>query len=141
MKVGSPGSKPSDAGSMPNRSPRTGRSSQRRGPPRPRQQDCQASGSSTAGGAPSSAPAEASGPICATCLAASGPDSSSIRKPASSRIGTLSDTALSYLLPGFSPTTTKAVLDDTDPAALAPRSSNSALASSREYPVRPPDPY
>src|SRR6185437_5218314 len=83
-------------------------------------------------------PVSAAGPICATSRARSGPSFSSTRKPSSSRIGTSSETALSYLDPGASPTTTNAVLAEIDPAALAPRSSSAAFASSRENPVSDP---
>ena len=63
--------------------------------------------------------------------AASGPCSSSTRKPSSSRIGALTCTALSYLLPGSAPTTTKPVFLLTDPVTLPPRSWIAAVAWSR----------
>ena len=43
------------------------------------------------------------------------------RSPASSSTGTFSAIALSYLLPGLSPTTTKPVFFDTEPLTLPPR--------------------
>ena len=69
---------------------------------------------------------------CATARAASGPSASSTFRPSSSRIGTFSDTALSYFEPGESPTTTKPVFFDTEPLTLPPRSSISSVARSRE---------
>src|SRR5690606_9440789 len=68
----------------------------------------------------------------ATFIAASGPWSSSTRKPSSSRTGIFNCTALSYFEPGASPTTTNAVFFDTEPAALPPRAMMASLASSRE---------
>ncbi len=52
---------------------------------------------------------------------AAGPFSSSAVKPASSSTGTPSCSALSALEPAFSPTTTKSVFLETEPAALPPR--------------------
>ena len=86
-------------------------------------------------GGPSSRPsASGSGSPagCATSRAASGPCSSRRTKPSSSRIGTFAATALSYFEPGSSPTTTKAVFFDTDPAARPPRARIASLASSRD---------
>ena len=74
---------------------------------------------------------EAPSPIVATSRAASGPSASSTAKPSSSRIGALTCTALSYLLPGSAPTTTKPVFFDTEPVTLPPRSWMAAVAWSR----------
>src|SRR4051794_41832688 len=63
--------------------------------------------------------------------AASGPDSRSTSNPSSSRTGTPSCRALSYLLPGESPTTTNDVFLLTDPLTLPPRSWTAAAAASR----------
>src|SRR6185503_7643468 len=60
-------------------------------------------------------------PTWASSVAASGPSSNSTWKPASSRIGTFSCTALACLLPGDSPTTTNEVFFDTELADLPPR--------------------
>src|SRR6266540_5613857 len=83
-------------------------------------------------------PGGAHSPTRATRRAASGPSVSSAVNPASSRIGTFSVTAFSYLDPGDSPTTTKSVFFDTLPLALPPRTLIASAASSREYPVRLP---
>ena len=60
-----------------------------------------------------------------------GPAPSSTRKPASSRTGTFSSTALACLLPGDSPTTTNEVFFDTELADLPPRAVIASAASSR----------
>src|SRR3984957_11331229 len=64
-------------------------------------------------------------------VAASGPWSSRTRKAASSRIGTPSSTALSYLEPAFSPATTKLVFLDTEEVTLPPACRTASAASSR----------
>src|SRR3954454_12851177 len=66
----------------------------------------------------------------AVARASSGPASSSTRKPSSSRTATPSCTALSYLLPGESPTTTNDVFLLTEPLTLPPRSWTAAVAAS-----------
>src|SRR3954470_24307305 len=81
---------------------------------------------------------EGHSPTFASSRAASGPDSLSTWKPCSSRIGTLRETALSYFDPGLPPTTTKAVLFDTDDAALPPRARIASLAPSRLYDASDP---
>src|SRR6185437_8171972 len=70
--------------------------------------------------------------------AGGGPSASRRTKPASSRIGTPSCSALSALVPAFSPTTTKSVFFDTEPEALPPRLRTASFASSREKPVSEP---
>src|SRR6185437_10487743 len=70
--------------------------------------------------------------------ATSGPSSRSRRKPASSRTGTPSSTALSCFEPGFSPTTTYEVFFDTDPDTFAPAACAASLAPSRVKPVSVP---
>src|SRR5690606_21414879 len=77
-------------------------------------------------------------PISATLRAASGPSCNSTVKPSSSSTGIFSCTALSYFDPGESPTTTNAVLFDTEPAARPPRAMMASFASSREYRCRVP---
>ena len=57
---------------------------------------------------------------CACSRAASGPSANNTLKPSSSRTGTFRETALSYLEPGESPTTTKPVFFDTEPETLPP---------------------
>src|SRR5262245_58189890 len=76
-------------------------------------------------------PVPSSGPV-ATSRAASGPRSRSTRRPSSSRTGTPSETALSYLDPGDSPATRKSVFLETEPVTLPPRSPSASLTSSRE---------
>src|ERR1051326_1800933 len=71
-------------------------------------------------------------PASATvAAAASGPDSSKTLNPASSRTLTPRVNALSYLVPGFSPTTTNEVFFDTEPLTFAPRRVSSSAAPSR----------
>src|SRR5437763_17056343 len=66
---------------------------------------------------------------CAASRADSAPRSSRTRKPSSSRTGTPSCIALSYLLPGESPTTTNDVFLLTEPLILPPRSCTAAVAA------------
>src|SRR4051812_33726426 len=69
--------------------------------------------------------------VTATSVAASGPFSSRTANPASSRRGTPSLTALSYLDPGLSPKTTNPVFLDTELDTLPPRACTAAVAESR----------
>ena len=64
--------------------------------------------------------------------------SSSTAKPAASRIGRPSASALSALDPGFSPTTTKSVFFDTEPLTLPPASCTASVAPSRDHPSTVP---
>ena len=63
-------------------------------------------------------------------MAASGPPVSSARNPPSSRTGSPSSTALSYLDPAFSPATTKFVFFDTEDDTLPPAARTASAASS-----------
>ena len=69
--------------------------------------------------------------VRAAARAASGPLSSKVWKPSSSRTGTPRLTALSNLLPGESPTTTKSVFFDTELVAFPPRDVIASVAESR----------
>src|ERR1039458_6782334 len=78
--------------------------------------------------------APAASGLTACSAAAAGPLSSSTRKEASSRTGTPSVSALSYLLPGLSPAIRNAVFLDTDEVTFPPRACTAAAASSRRDP-------
>src|SRR5690606_40555399 len=66
----------------------------------------------------------------ATFIAASGPWSSSTRKPSSSRTGIFNCTALSYFEPGASPTTTNPAVLDTGPAPWPTRALTASFGPS-----------
>src|SRR4029450_10072987 len=78
-------------------------------------------------------------PTVATLPAASEPRSNKTSKASAPlSTGTFSSTALSYFDPGDSPTTTKLVFFDTEPATLPPRDVMASTAESRVYPSREP---
>src|SRR5699024_6419865 len=81
---------------------------------------------------------QASSATRATAPAASAPCSSRTAKPSASRIGRFRLTALSYLDPGESPTTTKSVFLDTEEADLPPRDTIASVIESRVQPGSDP---